>query len=86
VVNGWTARDLLVVVAREIDDQGRDERVPTEIALAVVGLAVFGFTTPAASPGPRDGGSGPAEPPPTNPVTTLEAATRSGTTVLDPYS
>jgi hypothetical protein len=59
VVNGWTSRDLLTVIAKASDGSGRDERVPTEIALGVIGLAVFGFTSPV-HPQPPEGSGTPA--------------------------
>jgi hypothetical protein len=57
VVNGWVAKDLLTVLAREQNaalspaSAPRDDRVPAELLLAVLGLALFGATTlPGASP------------------------------------
>jgi hypothetical protein len=53
VVNGWVAKDLLQIVAVELDDiqrrmdaQGKDQRTPALIGLAVLAVAWFGITTP----------------------------------------
>jgi hypothetical protein len=48
VVNGWTARDLLALLAREQANASTpsraplDDRVPAELALVVIGIAFFG--------------------------------------------
>lgn len=53
VVNGWVAKDLLQIVAIELDDiqrrmdaQADDQRTPALIGLAVLAIAWFGITTP----------------------------------------
>lgn len=61
VVNGWVAKDLLEVVAREQNaalspkSAPRDERVPAELLLVVLGVALLAATTPKshAEPQPR---------------------------------
>lgn len=52
VTNGWVARDLLEIVARtqaEPVEPATEERVPAEIALAVVGVALLLLTGSAGS-------------------------------------
>jgi hypothetical protein len=49
VVNGWVAKDLLAIVARQADDAARadrqaDDRLAAEAVVAVVALA-FGIAT-----------------------------------------
>lgn len=50
VVNGWTARDLLIVIAKQQDDQAqqvadlRDQR-PAALLLVLVVAAALGLTT-----------------------------------------
>lgn len=76
VVNGWVARDLLSIVAAQQNDliaaaapETADQRVPALLALAVVGLALLGATTPvpAIADAPPAGGepstASQAEPP-----------------------
>jgi hypothetical protein len=52
VVNGWAAKDLLEVIARTqnaaLSPQSapRDDRIPAELMLCVLGLGVLAFTTP----------------------------------------
>jgi hypothetical protein len=52
VVNGWAAKDLLEVIARAqnaaLSPQSapRDDRIPAELMLCVLGLAVLALTTP----------------------------------------
>jgi hypothetical protein len=52
VVNGWAAKDLLEVIARAQNaalspqSSPRDDRVPAELMLCVLGLAVLALTTP----------------------------------------
>lgn len=43
VVNGWTTRDLLTVIAAE--NRQRDPRIPAELVLAVLGLALIAATS-----------------------------------------
>lgn len=60
VVNGWVAKDLLEVIAKaqnaslSPESAPRDDRVPAELLLVVLGLALLAFTTPRAdsTPGP----------------------------------
>lgn len=52
VVNGWAAKDLLEVIARaqnaalSPDSAPRDDRIPAELMLCVLGLGVLALTTP----------------------------------------
>lgn len=52
VVNGWVAKDLLEVIARAEDaslspeSAPRDDRIPAELLLLVLGVALLAFTTP----------------------------------------
>ena len=54
VVNGWAAKDLLEIIAREQNaalsptTAPRDDRVPAELALVVLGVALLILTTPPA--------------------------------------
>lgn len=60
VVNGWVAKDLLEVIAREQNaalspaSAPRHERVPAYLLLIVLGLGLIAVTSerPAAIPGP----------------------------------
>jgi hypothetical protein len=55
VVNGWVAKDLLEVVAKAENaalspkSAPRDDRVPAELMLAVLGLGLLALTTPTGS-------------------------------------
>ncbi len=59
VVNGWVTKDLLTVIAREqnaaLSPQSapRDERIPAELLLVVLGLALLAGTNPRPTPAPR---------------------------------
>ncbi|WP_344951660.1 hypothetical protein [Terrabacter ginsenosidimutans] len=46
VVNGWTARDLLEIIATQQQPQPRDERPAALLTLAVVGIALGLLTSP----------------------------------------
>ena len=74
VVNGWVAKDLLHVLAREQNaalspsSAPRDERVPAYLLLLVLGLGLFAGTSERARPLPA------ANHPPTGPVTPQQPA------------
>jgi hypothetical protein len=40
VVNGWVAKDLLTIIAKEQNDSVTDERLPALAGLVVLGLAL----------------------------------------------
>jgi hypothetical protein len=52
VVNGWAAKDLLTVIAREQNaalspqTAPRDDRIPAELVLLVLAVALLGGTSP----------------------------------------
>lgn len=61
VVNGWVAKDLLEVIAKAENaslspgSAPRDDRIPAELLLVVLGVALMVLTTPGGytSPQPR---------------------------------
>jgi hypothetical protein len=57
VVNGWIARDLLTISVKQQNDAllatHTDQRIPTELVLVVLGVALaLGTQRPAAAPAP----------------------------------
>jgi hypothetical protein len=66
VVNGWAAKDLLAIVAK----QEPDNRVPALVCLAVLGLALAVFTSPSGTTPSPDGAAGPPPWVPTPPAPT----------------
>jgi len=59
VVNGWVAKDLLEVIAKaenaslSPESAPRDERVPAELLLVVLGVALLVFTAPRGHTSPQ---------------------------------
>lgn len=59
VVNGWVAKDLLEVIAKaenaslSPESAPRDDRIPAELLLVVLGVALLVFTTPRGHAGPQ---------------------------------
>lgn len=68
VVNGWVAKDLLIIIAEQQNESVTDERLPALAVLVVLGLALHMATStrpaeadgaasvpiaPAADPGPE---------------------------------
>lgn len=59
VVNGWVAKDLLEVIAEaqnaalSPESAPRDDRIPAELLLVVLGIALLAVTTPRVEAGPE---------------------------------
>lgn len=59
VVNGWVAKDLLEVIAEaqnaslSPESAPRDDRIPAELLLVVLGVALLALTTPRAEAVPE---------------------------------
>jgi hypothetical protein len=62
VVNGWAAKDLLTIIAKQQNESVTDERLPALAVLIVLGLALFAATS-TRSADARGAASGPAVPP-----------------------
>lgn len=68
VVNGWVAKDLLEVIAKAENaslspkSAPRDDRIPAELLLVVLGVAFLMLTTPRDAIPRRQGGPGTVSP------------------------